>query len=482
MPNIADTPKNHLAGFAILFSLCGYILLAGHIDLFPGYGVYNEKRIIQVILLGITSIIAILFFRRDITKILCQLPLPSKALLSLLFFLGIVSTIINSSNYKQSLLELGLIGLLFVTTLFVSALYRMQQEQFHKIVLTCLLLTASLYIVIAGGGYIASLIEPIPLLPYELFLNFSHPRFFNQLQSWTLPLIILPILLFRPKKTFHKKIYILIAIGWWLLLFISGGRGTLLGIGISMLLVIIFFNAYAKDWIKWQLTTAISAFTLYLIFFLMIPILANSSPDNVLGFSALRSSGSSGRDFIWLTAWDLLQHNYLLGIGPANFACETSPFLPAHPHNTLIQIATEWGIPAAAILAFLFLWGIRQWMRWSKKQMQHHAAPSDQNLINIALFASLTTAAVHALFSGIIIMPHSQVMLVIILGWMLGRYHLNHAATVHTSLAGKALILLTAASLLALLIGMYPVLNTFNLDQLPLQQLPRFWQQGRFCY
>lgn len=486
MQDSTNNRKNHLPGLAIIFALCGYILLLGYVDILSEYAIYNEKRIIQVLLLGFICTLALVFYNQNITLIFSQLPSLSRQLLLLILILGITSTVFKSTHYEKSLLDVGLFGLLFISVLSVASIYQPLQHTFHKIVLSCLLLTASLNIIMVASGYIASLIEPIQLLPYDLILNFAHTRFFNQLQSWTLPLIVLPIIFWSQEKPYYKIIYILIATGWWWLLFVSGGRGTLLGISIALVLTFFIYKTHARQWIKWQLICAFSGFFTYYLLFYIVPTLGNISANfkTLAGFSALRNTGSSGREYIWLHSWELLKNDLLLGIGPMNFACFSAghfPIYPAHPHNSLIQIAVEWGLPAALIVVFLFSWGI--W-RWTKKDnlSQINIGAENHPVISIALFASLITAAVHALFSGIIIMPHSQVMMVLVLGWMLGLYfNTRKQAVPASSFASVLLTLLTVLSLFSLLVGMYPVMTTFNLDEMAVQQLPRFWQQGLLC-
>ena len=431
--------------------------------------------------------VSLVFFHRDIAATFSRLPPLSKRLLLTILLLGITSTAIHNTHYKQSLLELGLFVLLFINILSVASIYPQLKDRFHKIILSCLLLTAGLHIVTAIGGYVATLIEPIKLVPHELFLNFSNPRFFNQLQSWTLPLIVLPILCLPQEKPYYKYFYISVAVGWWLLLFISGGRGTLLSISIAFILTIIIYRIHAKYWIKWQLISATSAFLLYLMLFYAVPMFSSTDSKTMLDYSALRHTGanySGGRVNLWLNSLKPLQDDFLLGVGPMNLACGTANYYPtdaAHPHNALIQIAVEWGLPAALLGIFLFAWGCWCWIK-KDKQFQKNEDCKNHQLISIALFSSLITAALHALFSGIIVMPHSQVTMVLVLGWMLGIYfHPQKQLAPPPTLTSAAFMTLTLISLFFLLIGMYPAMTTFSLDEMTISQLPRFWQQGQFC-
>jgi hypothetical protein len=93
----------------------------------------------------------------------------------------------------------------------------------------------------------------------------------------------------------------------------------------------------------------------------------------------------------------------------------------AHPHNALMQWLAEWGIPATGIMGGFTIWGGWRWMQQEKESLEnmddgsHHVA--------VALVASALAGAAHAMVSGLIVMPVSQVLVALIGGWAWGRYH-----------------------------------------------------------
>lgn len=114
---------------------------------------------------------------------------------------------------------------------------------------------------------------------------------------------------------------------------------------------------------------------------------------------------------MWSVALEHIRTNPFFGVGPMHYACGSQPGLLAHPHNALFQVASEWGVPAALIIVCVLGYAALRWMRLKF---------SEENLpIKIALTASIATAGTHALFSGVIIMPLSQMTMALVAGWAL---------------------------------------------------------------
>jgi len=141
----------------------------------------------------------------------------------------------------------------------------------------------------------------------------------------------------------------------------------------------------------------------------------------------LLSQGFAGREFttltgrlkLWTIAVEMSGQHPWLGVGPMHYADDAVSYA-AHPHNALLQIAAEWGLPALAIVLLLFVIGLRAWLRAGPGSISaSHDQEQGANL-QPALFAALLTATVHAMFSGIIVMPVSLTMMTLTLGWMIG--------------------------------------------------------------
>ncbi len=107
-----------------------------------------------------------------------------------------------------------------------------------------------------------------------------------------------------------------------------------------------------------------------------------------------------------------------------------------------------------------------------------------QDAITVALAAAVITGLVESLFSGGVIMPHGQMMLCIVAGWLLGR----RLATGNPGAAAKrgsqmrlALTMsVVAAALITTMVSLeyWSVVRDMPISAQPWH--PHFWQYGRF--
>ena len=96
----------------------------------------------------------------------------------------------------------------------------------------CLFLVATLGLVVAFTeltGLIAGWSLGTEFGFEEMLVRFAHPRFYNQLQSWTLPLLAAVPLLFG--KTLKHLVIAITLIGLqWAIVMMAGGRGTFIAL------------------------------------------------------------------------------------------------------------------------------------------------------------------------------------------------------------------------------------------------------------
>ena len=86
------------------------------------------------------------------------------------------------------------------------------------------------------------------------------------MQGWTLSLIVVPLLLCTGRFSWQKIVCAVAAINWWLLLFVSGGRGILLSVLVVFPVTRLIYGAKARPWFHWQVITALIGLAAYLIF------------------------------------------------------------------------------------------------------------------------------------------------------------------------------------------------------------------------
>lgn len=479
-----------IISFVILFALSSYIVAASNIDILPWFDRYNEKRILQILLLLTISIptLGSTSYRRATCSLLLNFSWFTLVSISLFFILGSISSLTHTHTI-ESLFEVSLFYLLLFVALTVAVARITLGPLFDRIVAIAISALALIYITVFISSYFAAITQSVPLLPHELFGNFSVVRFFNQVQSWLLPL--LPLLIFLSQKEemlFHNFILTLTA-GWWMMLFASGGRGTLLGIFIGLITMHILWPNTSKPALNAHVKAACFGILLYLLLFFILSNLldpASSVYETQAGANIIRDSGTSGRLYLWEHAFAKFLQSPLLGEGPLSLACSPGDqLIAAHPHSSFFQLLAEWGLPATLIVLFLFIIGLRGWKNSSK---EHIVNQDSISILYPFLFLSLITATVHSLLSGVIVMPMSQTVMSLVLGWMIG---IRYSTTLQKNTTYKYKRSYEVTLCIVTLCALYIVMTGISRDVFSIEEeqrtytksklLPRVWQQGRIC-
>lgn len=171
-----------------------------------------------------------------------------------------------------------------------------------------------------------------------LFSGFSNKRFYGQFQTFTLPLLALPLLLSTTSRTARAMVFVLLCV-WWLIAISSGTRGTWLGIGVAGS-VLAFLGPQGRRWLAWQLAALACGLLLY---WLVFTVLAGHLGIEIYNDAVDRLTTSlSGRGPIWWQAWNMILERPWLGFGPMHFA-DIANDIAAHPHQAILQWASEWG-------------------------------------------------------------------------------------------------------------------------------------------
>ena len=182
-----------------------------------------------------------------------------------------------------------------------------------------------------------------------------------------------------------------------------------------------------------------------------------------------------------------------LGIGPVQLARGLEN--PAHPHNLLLQLAAEWGLPATMAAVLLALGGVAAWARYCRRSAADVASALPDpwtEAVLPAVTAAFLAGLGHGLVSGIAVMPVSQALAVLVTGWLIGLYWAPVGAEgapkpSRAKRAGWGMALAGSAALIALT----PALAQ-TLPRLPTaldnyreadggKYYPRFWLQGDLC-
>lgn len=278
---------------------------------------------------------------------------------------------------------------------------------------------SSLYVFQALVAYVSALVIGQQPDPRDLIIGFDNYRFLNHVQTISLPLI--GILAIRELKH-DARIYLIprfwfvILLLWWMLTFVSAGRGTFFGVWAGMLAVLALHPHQAWPWFRTMSLSCAAGLAAYLFFYWLVPLVYGLQPFGFLIDAAQRTAADpgSGRWPLWQRSIELVLSHPWLGVGPLHFAHYSQDLkIAAHPHNAPLQIASEWGLPALiALSAFVFL-GARTLLSAGRAVL-----PTDFR--NQALFSAFAATGVSiivdSMVSGLIVMPASQLWITLYLG------------------------------------------------------------------
>lgn len=419
--------------------------------IFPDYFSYDVKRILELVLLFyvFVAILVSKNIREQWLNLWQQLGTFTQVLLLAFFIIGLLSALL-APNFIMAQLEISLYLGLVIFAGFIAIYVRDNnyEKKLLAIIVSALLLVELNYL----------------FAKTSVFIN---PRFLDQFLVWIIPLALLP-LGFIKSKLWRAIIYVL-TIGAWILVWSTYAKGLILSFLMSLFLCSLIFRSKFWHWFKPQLLAIVISLVLSLSYFLLF------GPH---ALSINISASLAPRLTLWHKALVLIMAHPLLGIGPMHFAYYPDNIF-AHPHNSFLLVAAEWGIPALFILLLLFIRGIKNWLK---------VAAEGKGIKHIGLTVAFVAGCLYSLVSGVIVMPMSQIMMMIVIGWMLGLTlkptTLNISYNAHI-----IMILLVLLVFAGTVIGVIP--NLYNLynhewgwmlqhyqQHQHLMFNPRFWMQG----
>ncbi|NVZ49813.1 O-antigen ligase family protein [Pseudomonas sp. B6002] len=245
----------------------------------------------------------------------------------------------------------------------------------------------------------------------HLLSGFSNKRFYGQFQTFTLALLALPLLLANVTRAMRAGVFALLCV-WWLIAISGGTRGTWLGLAVAAG-VLTVLGPWGRRWVAWQLAALCGGLVLYWLLF--VGLAGYLGIEVGSGAGDRLTTSLSGRGPIWLQAWHMIEERPWLGFGPMHFA-DIANEIAAHPHQAVLQWASEWGVPSALCVAVL------AWRAgWATCRIVRARALSEagEDLLRLCLFAALVGTLVQSMVDGVIVMPNSQVWLALVVGWLM---------------------------------------------------------------
>jgi len=468
----------------ILLAVSTYVFLAPNVDFASRLTWHDGQRLAELVLVGVI-VLAIATSRtgHGVATVWANLSRWIRMALFAAFVLGLVSAL-QSQLPRWAMLEWGLLLLLLIVALGVAAGRRAGGAHIDRWIIVILYATAVAYVAKMAVVYVAMLTVGatygIGFNVRELYTGFSNIRFFGQVQTMVLPFLMLPVLWWA--RSWPQRIgFGVVPVLWWMLAVASGSRGTWVALAIGVFVVLLFGGQTGRRWIKWQITGLVCGLLCYAVFVLLVPLFLEKPATFLHRAGDIISL--SLRDVIWTVAINFARENPFLGVGPMHFAYYANA-VAAHPHNAVLQFMAEWGIPVALLFTAVFAAG---GLAFAGRVRRVVTGPDTQmGMIAVALLASLTGAAAQAMVDGVLVMPVSQILLALIIGWALGLCLADNPLSVQCGTlertAGAVLIVLAVASVGY---GVYPEIA--HLEQREEAYLathsgaplfPRFWAQG----
>jgi putative inorganic carbon (hco3(-)) transporter len=453
-------------------------------------GFHNKQRIIEVVFLGfypLLMLLKILYIR----QINIEVQKGALCFLYLFFLLGFFSCL-YAYSIRYAFFEWSSFILLITLAWAISKEINIKENSSLYFILIFCGIGCAFYLFNEILLYISVMLIGAQPSVMDLIFGFDNYRFLNHTQTVSLPLLGL-LVLGAKRSSKQYWFWFVVASLWWTTLFVSAGRGTFIGVAAGGGMALFFRRTAAMPWCRMMLCTCLTGFIAYLFFYLVLPELRGLEPFGLAQNVMQRTldSPTSGRLPLWRFAWGMILQHPWLGAGPLHFAhYGTVVGIAAHPHNWILQIASEWGIPALLCMAAAIAMAYRSLLHTAQ-----YIQPDDLNA-QAALSTWLATGTailVDGLVSGLIVMPTSQLWIALYLGCAWGwTIEVSPKSGTQFSIRFKGRFLGIVAIMSALLLlwaGLYPeILDLNSREETAMKAglypnnllLPRVWRAGFF--
>ncbi len=447
----------------ILVALVFLLLSSATLIQWMGLSWFDQHRVTQIAAMGLTTFLLMLNKK--------TLHLDARHINMAYIFIGwgAISSVL-SNNWFAGLSEVALFISMWALLIFSWN----QSEQDNKYFLTCLIISLRLIVyglaVFFGATYAGALKNPTMYFsPSMLIDGFSNLRYQGQFFTMALPVLLVASKAdtYFPTNRLWRNADVLAVLFGVTLVLIAGTRGTVaawLAVGV----VLFVLGPLARRLAIWM-------FLALLVCLFTVPLLMSFLPG---GMESLRADpdslmGMSGREILWEIAIKNIMMHPWFGVGPMGFS-DLSNQVAAHPHQFLLQLASEWGLPVAmgALIVlgrlayrvcmapahvFIRLDGQTPWLAWG---------------VVYGLFGGL----IQAMVDGIFITPYSQIWISILFGLMCRVIFFRPKLVVEHRRINFTFGLIFLAALWLIFVVISKIELASNTDFMGTQ--PRFWITG----
>jgi putative inorganic carbon (HCO3(-)) transporter len=443
----------------------------------------DAKRLLQLMLFAVLTIFAVSWapLRQSTIAQLGRLSLSNGVILGFFFLIGIASSL-RLDHPGYALVDVSMIFVMMMLIAVTAASREIAGVSFDRWAVVLLAAMGFAVTIQEFMGFIVGWVAGFEFNYNMAFIHFAHPRFYNQLQTWSIPVLAALPLLFPGKRWIKFTCITLLGLQWFLVIAFAA-RGTVVSLFAAMVFVALWLPEQRRFWLKYQLMGLLTGIVIYAaVLFMNSVLIPQSQSGNFYAYSAGRSMvHTSGRSTLWRLAKDDAIKNPFLGAGPTRYACDSEKIIPAHPHSFPLRILGEWGLVA---LLLIFLLAVRIGIGFLKHLRNSQKVGQTDPPLRAMLAISLIAGVIHACVSGLLIMPASQVATILIAGWALslsGNTPYQPVATSLTRSLPVASIFITCAMLVFAIgeLTQLSVRTSYSVEYGPM--MPRFWQDGRVC-
>jgi O-antigen ligase len=431
---------------------------------------HNEQRAAQLLLLLVTA---------ATLGVLCASPvadaLPSFSWpLWVVVLAGLASSVCATFRFP-AVAEISMYTALGGVVMLSAFVFRQVPHSilwFERAVL----LLASTHCLGIGVRYAAALSTQGDLGLDVLLLGFANPRFQSALYVLLMPFIAWQALSgarSRPLRLTALTVLVLL----WTFNFALGTRAVPFSIGLASIgFGVLVWKRRPLSIIKMLFASLVLGAVLYVLLFHMLPSWLGASGGHAVNVD--RFLNSSSRDQLFKLSLEAIWSAPLLGIGPMQFAA--IPAVPnAHPHNWVLQLAAEYGVPTAVLVVA----GVAVWLSRLRARIPTTTS-GGRGLLEPALLMTLVALAC-GLVDGNLVMPVSQTAAAIGLGALLASLpERPHDALSPVAVPASTLAVVSAAAVVAVYgFASYKdqeasIRHYRHLYAKDSVFAPRFWEQG----
>lgn len=476
-PSLSQGGARVTATDLLFATLAAVTVLIPFIRLPPYALLYDAQRIFVVVVFSAGALV--LCTRGGAQAVrdgLDAVPPVSRLTLLVVLILGLVSAAL-APMVRYAATEIGVLAAIVGAAVALAGRWRETPRAGRQAVQGLALACAVGYAGAVLWGY-----ATVPREKGTLFLvkAFGNGRFLGQIQIVLLPLLLgLAVRLRQSGATARWAVRVMA--GFHLAVLIaSGGRAALLALVVGSACVLLILGRRARPLALeagWALGCGAA---LYLAMFsggeAAVAGSVHSTFQREAGFL-------NGRGDLWAAALRMVEDRPWLGVGPMHFAY-FGIWYGAHPHNAVLQLASEWGLPVAVLVTGLVVWGAIACLRALRRSSDDDATLAWRATLVAALVGSL----VSAMFDSFLMLPVAQLWGVVLLGALLAEFGRPGGRTPRGTTPPRWRALVALAALMAVspmfsvVIADAPSLGRRYYDRhawsLTRVKNPRFWRVG----